>query len=95
MARHGIYSVFDSKVSAYSNPFYAVNDAVASRCVRGAVRDPNTALAQNPADFSVYALGVFDDVSGLVEPTVPPRFVAAVSALSVGLEIIKPEVSNG
>jgi hypothetical protein len=71
-----VCSVFDAKAGLYSNPFYSVNVAVATRDFNHACTDPNSGLAQHPEDFSLYVVANFDDESGLFVPNVPPLFVA-------------------
>lgn len=59
------YSVFDNKAKVFSQPFYTVNDSTAIRMFRDAAIDPQTSLAKHPEDFSLYAIGRFDDALGL------------------------------
>jgi len=78
-----MYSLFDRKVGAYSQPFYAFNHQVAQRCLRGVVSDHRSIVAQSPADFDLYFVGEFDDASALVVAAQPPVHVCnAVAVLS-------------
>lgn len=91
MAKVNIYSVYDSKVSAFGSPIFCINDAVAERCLAGVVSDPASVLSKNPGDFTLHRLGSFDDVSGLIEPAVSPVHVCNASAVarSVSLTMVK------
>lgn len=62
-----VYSIYDSKAKAYSQPFHAVNDAVAMRMVSAAVNDPGTSLNRHPEDYTVYELARFDEENGTFE----------------------------
>lgn len=75
-----VYSIYDSKAKAYSLPFHAVNDAVATRMVGASVNDPGTTLNKHPEDFIIYELARFDDEKGTFE-TVMQRAVSPCIAL--------------
>ena len=75
------YSIFDSKAESYSPPFFAGSDGLACRMVSDAASDPGTTLFKHPADFTLYRLGSFDPVSGLITAEIPPKFVANVTTL--------------
>lgn len=62
-----LYAVFDNKALVFSQPFSAVNDAVAIRIFCGAATG-DTAIANNPQDFVLYRLGSFQDVTGVITP---------------------------
>lgn len=72
-----VCAVFDVKGMLYSNPFYAVNNAVAIRDFTAACSDSSSALFRNPEDYSLFQLATFDDVSGLFTPLVPPLHLSA------------------
>lgn len=83
-----LYSIYDSKAEAYLSIFPAKTDGLASRSVEQAAQDPNTSLYQYSADFALFCLAEFDEISGLITPIIPPRFVANVQSL-------KGVLSNG
>lgn len=85
-----MYSVFDRKVAAFAQPFYAVNDLVAMRCLKGVVSDHRSVIATNPADFDLFCVGEFNDDTGLVTAITPP--VCVCNALNVSLD---KEVNHG
>lgn len=83
-----IYSVYDSKVEAYTQPFFASTDAEATRMIRHVVEDSNSMLSKNPEDFVLFCLGTFDEYNGLVaalEPSLKPV---------VSIMVLKSFVSN-
>lgn len=94
-----MYSVFDSKISAFSRPFYSFKDASAIREFSDAVNhvDPNNQWNKHPEDFQLFCLGEFDDITGEIIPSLPQALLPAssvhltdngfksVSELSIGL----------
>lgn len=75
-----MYSLRDSKAESFGNPFYALNDTVASRMVLIAARDPNSLLNCDPKSFDLYCLGSFDDSTGQIE-TQPPEHIIPVGLI--------------
>jgi len=63
---HKFYSLYDTKVSTFGNPFCAQSDGAAVRMVIDAAGDPNTMLHKHPVDFVLYYLGTFDEDTGEV-----------------------------
>lgn len=63
---HKFYSLYDTKVATFGNPFCALSDGAACRMVIDAAGDPNTMLHKHPADFILYFLGTFDEDTGEV-----------------------------
>jgi hypothetical protein len=56
-----LYSIFDSKVDAYSFPFQAKTKGEAIRIITESVNDSRSFLNKHPADYTLFELGVFDD----------------------------------
>lgn len=56
-----LYSVYDNKAKAYSNPFTSVNQSTAIRDFTQAARDPNSQLSKFSEDFTLVELAEFDD----------------------------------
>jgi hypothetical protein len=76
-----IFSIFDSKAVQYGRPFFTQNRASAQRSLQLELRqDSKSVLAQYPADFSLYILGMFDDDTGLFTSHAP-QFVIGLSEL--------------
>lgn len=63
-----LYSVFDSKGGFHLSPFPAANDAVAARQFGEFCTNPETPMNKHPEDYSLKAIGSFDDESGAVGP---------------------------
>lgn len=61
-----IFSVLDTKTSAYMQPFFAVTPGAAIRSFSDALLDPDTMLAKHPEDFHLFQIGEFDDHTGAI-----------------------------
>lgn len=59
-----IFSVYDSKASAYLDFFKATNIPVAVRMFEQAVQDPNTNFNKYPGDFTLFHIGFWECVKG-------------------------------
>lgn len=61
-----LFAVYDSKSKAYMHPHHALTKGEAIRSLDQAVNDPSkkSMIAQYPGDFTLFALGEFDDQKG-------------------------------
>lgn len=74
-----IFSVFDSAAKFYSDPFVALTKGQAMRDFITACNDPKTYLNQHPADYTLFELGTFDELTG--------NFVMHLTPISLGKAI--------
>lgn len=70
-----IFSIYDEASQAYMMPFFSPQNASAIRAVVTQLKDPNSMLAQHPDDFTLYAVGFYDDRTGLIEANTVPELV--------------------
>lgn len=63
-----IYSVRDSAVEAFMQPFFAPTHASAIRSLQEAVNDSQHAFHKQAKYYALYHLGGFDDASGILHP---------------------------
>lgn len=56
-----MYVIYDAKAEYYNKPYYAVNHEVAMRNAKRLCEDPNSEIAHNPEDFTLFYIGEFDD----------------------------------
>lgn len=63
-----IFTVFDRKVGAHLQPFYARSDGEAMRMLKETVLSGQSKLSQFPEDYHLYSLGEFDDQTGELLP---------------------------
>ncbi len=66
-----IYTVLDSKAEAHHQPFFAPTDGVAQRNFATACLDENHNFNQHAADYTLFAIGEFDDATGIILPETP------------------------
>lgn len=58
-----VYAIFDSVANMYNKPFHQVNEAVALRTCKDLANDPNSEIAKNPDNYSLFHLGEYDDAT--------------------------------
>lgn len=63
-----MFSVYDSKVGAYLAPFFAKSAGEALRMFEDAVNSEGTLFANHPADFTLFEVGEFGELSGELMP---------------------------
>ena len=66
-----IYSIYDSKMTAYNTPFFSHNNQTALRSFEEAVNDENTTINKHPDDYSLWHIGYFNEDSGEIIPEKP------------------------
>lgn len=63
---HNVFSVYDNKAKAYLPPFIMHNDAMAVRVFGDCVNSEDHQFGKHPDDYTLFRIGVFDDVKGLL-----------------------------
>lgn len=81
MAIRKIFSVFDSKAAAYVQPLFADTRALAVRMFQSAVCSSGHQFNMYAADFTLFEIGSFDDLSGLLQPLPAPEMVVSAHTL--------------
>lgn len=79
-----IFSIYDSAASYYQPPFACNNKGIALREFSDACNNKETFLAKHPADYTLFLLGTFDDITGefVLEKT-PIRLGTAIEFVKV------------
>lgn len=85
-----VFSVQDKAIGAFLPPFFARSRGEAIRSFSEAVNQKDHQFFRHAADYTLFALGEFDDGSGLMAPTEPMRVVSALEVL-VSDDIFPPE----
>lgn len=84
-----VFSIRDAR-TGFMTPTCDVNSEAATRNFFHAVNNSNDTLRSFAQDYSLYKIAAFDTDSGLMEPVVPPLFVAsgsdAIAAFLKGAE---------
>lgn len=71
-----VFSVYDSKVQAYMQPFFATTVGAATRSFSDACLNEESQFAKHPEDYTLFQVGEFDDSEG--------GFLAFPAAVSLG-----------
>lgn len=76
-----LFSVFDQKAGAYLPPFHFIAAGQAVRAFADTVNDPKSSLARHPADYTLFEVGTFDDLTGVLTSAVPAINLGCALAL--------------
>ena len=58
-----IFTVYDTKVGAYLNPFFLRSTAEAIRSFEQICNEENHQFYKHPSDFTLFEIGTFDDTT--------------------------------
>lgn len=77
-----IFSVFDTKMALFDNPFLDIREESAIRRFSDSVNnnEPNNNWYKHPEDYSLYMLGTFNNETGDID-TIQPRNLVTASAM--------------
>lgn len=69
-----LISVFDRAVQSFMPPFAVAHNGFAIRSFSDEIKTSSetNALSKHPDDYELYQVGVFDDQTGAILPSVPP-----------------------
>jgi hypothetical protein len=76
---HKVFSVHDSKVKCFLQPFMMPNEQTAVRAMMDCVRDKGHAFNKHPEDYNLFYLGEFDEETGLYETVAPEAKLPLIS----------------
>lgn len=62
-----VYSVFDSKVEAFMQPFFMASRGSAIRAFSDNVNDKSSMLSKHPGDFTLFEIAKWDDSNAKFE----------------------------
>lgn len=89
-----VYSIFDTASGLYSRPFFDQADAAAKRAFGGLVQDAEHPLGQHPEDYSLFRLGIFDDVTGTLHDEHNECLVTGMESLSSAQNLDASRISK-
>lgn len=75
-----MFTVYDSKVEAYLQPFYMQSKGEALRAWGETVNDEKSNIGKHPADYTLFELGEYDNLTGQIS-----QYEAKI-ALGTGIE---------
>ena len=61
------YTVFDVAAGVYDRPFFAHSDKVALRSFADIAVNKDHPIGQHPEDYSLFAIGEYDDNTGVIK----------------------------
>lgn len=64
---HYIFSVYDSKVDTFQNPFTAQHKGYALRDFERVANDKSTAIGSYPSDYTLFEIGTFNTQTGEIK----------------------------
>lgn len=76
-----MFSIQDRKAVQYGIPFISMNEGVAQRLVADMLAEGKNIWCRHPEDFDLFAVGTFDDETGLPEAFDVPKLITGLSAL--------------
>jgi hypothetical protein len=76
-----VYSVFDKAVGAFLPPIFIRSRGEMMRSFQSAVNSPDHQFAAHAADYTLMALGLWDDQSGMFSAIDPERVIGALELL--------------
>lgn len=74
-----VFAVLDTKVAAYMQPFFMRTTGEAVRAFSESVNDKSTMFYKNPADFTLFHLSDYNDMTGQFESPDHPKVVLKAS----------------
>lgn len=72
-----IYTIRDDKAAAYLPPFYARQDGEAIRMFQNTMSDSQSNFAKWPEQFILFALGEYNEDTGVITPLDAPRAIGS------------------
>lgn len=80
-----MFTIHDIKAQAYLQPFFCPNVAVATRSFATAANDLNTEFARNPADYTLFSLGSFNQSNGTLD------LLTTAVPICKAIDLLQPE----
>lgn len=68
MAKLRVFSVYDSKVESYMQPWYARTIAEAQRDWVRVCNDGESMMSKHPSDYTLFQIGDYDDQTASITP---------------------------
>lgn len=90
-----VFSVFDLKAGAFLPPFFFQSIGLAIRAFTDVVNDAKSSVARYPGDFTLYQIGEFDEVKGVLTPLAQHINLGLASSFVEVPKVIMPPTSNG
>lgn len=76
-----IFTLRDKKAAAYSPIFVHPTIGLAEREISDLANNPESTLHKHPADYTLFAIGQYDDLEANLKSYDKPQFIAEVTDL--------------
>ncbi len=83
--QQNVFSVYDSKIEAFLQPFFMPTRAAAIRALTDTLGEPGHMFAKHPEDYTLFYLGSFEDEKAVFDLEPTPQ------SLAVLIELINTE----
>lgn len=90
-----VYSVFDSKVQSFMQPFYCQSKGQALRGFTEVANDKQHTIGKYPEDCTLFELGEFDDATGHFSLFDTPMSIGLAIEYINAEQLVKPRASIG
>lgn len=82
-----VFSIYDSKAEAYTNPFVAKTRGLAVRMFQELVNQQGHQFNKFPADYTLFAIGLWDESVGVVTATEPENMGTGLGYIEEGARL--------
>ena len=82
-----VFTIYDSKLEAYMQPFFMQSKGQAIRAFTDSVNDSQSQFNKHPEDFTLFQIGEYDDATARIQNLSTPQ------SLGVALEYLKEKKS--
>lgn len=65
--KHKVFAIYDDKAKAYLPPFFMHTVGMAVRVFADCVNTADHAFNRHPGDYTLFEIGEFDDVRGVID----------------------------
>lgn len=83
-------SIYDSKIQAFLPPFYVRQEAQGIRWFQEQLLDANTDFGKYPEDYTLFAVHVWDDDTGMLDESgamsAPTQVINGLTARELALQ---------
>ncbi len=90
--KHNVYSIYDLAAGLYSRPIFCQSDAEALRMFNDLSVDVEHPVGKHPEDYSIFRLGIFDDIKGTLVDEDNQCLSTALEAVSQSRKIDQTEM---
>lgn len=88
------FSIYDSKVEMFIQPFFDVTKGSAIRNFSDAVNDNTTAFNKHPEDYTLFHVGIFDQELGRFQKMEPDSLGTAITFIVASINDLREGYKN-